>query len=110
MMLPSNSVRATRSSIGHVPGSRVVTRTKYALLVKGSLFDIAHFQKCVRRPVEIRNASLFPNISSQQSILKKGPRGFRRRSKSGRKRPGEGSDSGGAIAERHSADYKGPGP
>jgi hypothetical protein len=74
-----------------------------ALLVKGSLFNIAHFQKCVRQPVEIRNALLFPNISSQQPILKKGPRGFRRRSKSGRKRPGEGSDSGGAIAYRHSA-------
>jgi hypothetical protein len=36
--------------------------------------------------------------SPVQLPTKKGPRGFRRRSKSGRKRPGEGSDSGGAIA------------
>jgi len=43
-------------------------------------------------------ASLFPSIPSPATYLKKGPRGFRRRSKSGRKRPGEGSDSGGAVA------------
>jgi hypothetical protein len=37
--------------------------------------------------------SLFPSIKIRRVISKKGPRGFRRRSKSGRKRPG-GSDSG----------------
>jgi|ERR1700687_1155646 len=79
------------------------------LFCTGSLFKIAHFEKCVssflfllrlidQLSFTIMIASLFPSIPSPATYLKKGPRGFRRRSKSGRKRPGEGSDSGGAVA------------
>jgi hypothetical protein len=71
-----------------------------------------HRQPAVRRMVQRLIASSITSQSSrlisralgreacfrffQQSVFQeKGPRGFRRRSKSGRKRPGEGSDSGG---------------
>jgi hypothetical protein len=38
--------------------------------------------------------SLFPFIKIRRFICKKGPRGFRRRSKSGRKRPGKAATAG----------------
>jgi hypothetical protein len=84
----------------------------------GSLFKIAHFKKCVSLSFRLRLidqlsftiviASLFSSIPSPATYLKKGPRGFRRRSKSGRKRPGEGSDSGGAVAYLIFANQKAP--
>jgi hypothetical protein len=60
---------------------------QYAVPAIGSLFNIAQSPKAAF-------------TCFQQSVFQeKGPRGFRRRSKSGRKRPGKGSDSGGvAIA------------
>ena len=63
---------------------------EYARPVARSLFNIAQFPKTASGFFSGFPLSLFPSIKIRRFICKKGPRGFRRRSKSGRKRPGEG--------------------
>jgi hypothetical protein len=86
-MLPSN--RRQYNTLDHraCPEGRAVTR-QYAVPAIGSLFNIAQSPK--------------PAFAffKQSVFQEKGPRGFRRRSKSGRKRPGKGSDSGGRGSYR----------
>src|ERR1700681_549011 len=62
--------------------------------LSGSQFNIAQFEKAPRHfgSTVLRCYQVF---QSSNSRAKKGPRGFRRRSKSGRKRPGRAATAGG---------------
>ena len=96
-MLPSKSVSATPGIIG--PARRAELQlNEYARLVARSLFNIAQFPKTASGFFFGFPLSLFPSIKIRRFICKKGPRGFRRRSKSGRTRPG-GQQQRGAIAD-----------
>jgi hypothetical protein len=84
-MLPSNKPQCSAPDPRHE--GRPVT-PQYAIPAIGSLFNIAQSPK---------PAFVF----FQQSVFQeKGPRGFRRRSKSGRKRPGEGQRQRGVGSHR----------
>jgi hypothetical protein len=84
-MLPSNRPQCSAPDPRHE--GRPVT-PQYAIPAIGSLFNIAQSPK---------PAFVF----FQQSVFQeKGPRGFRRRSKSGRKRPGEGQRQRGVGSHR----------
>src|ERR1700694_3743656 len=89
------------------------------LFCTGSLCKIAHFEKCVssflfplrlidQLSFTIMITSLFPSIPSPATYLKRGPRGFRRRSKSGRKRPGGGQRQRRSCRVSYFANQKAP--
>jgi hypothetical protein len=69
--------------------SRKPSRNRTVILpVAGSQFNIAQFTKAILP----KSSSAISRTYLQRKFAKKGPRGFHRRSKSGRKRPGAGSD------------------
>jgi hypothetical protein len=71
---------------------------EYARPVARPLFNIEQFLKVAPCSFSGFPLSRFPSIKIRRLICKKGPRGFRRRSKSGRKRPGRAATAG-AIAD-----------
>jgi hypothetical protein len=76
-MLPSNRPQGNTLDHRACPEGRAAM-LQYAVPAIGSLFNIAQSPKL---------AFVF---FQQSAFQENGPRGFRRRSKSGRKRPGEG--------------------
>jgi hypothetical protein len=68
--------------------------------MRAGQYDSMPFRRSDRCSILLNLRNLFWLFSSNLFSNKKGPRGFRRRSKSGRKRPGKGSDSGGWGSHR----------
>ena len=96
-MLPSKSVSATPGIIGPVQRAELQLN-EYARPVARSLFNIAQFLKTASCFFLVFHRVIFRPSRSGDLFAKEGPLGFRRRSKSGRKRLG-GQQQRGAIAD-----------